>query len=153
MARVSQAISSVYVPSVINRFSFGQGVVIYFIMQLLLKKSSKKSNLIYSEAGRSAFCHLVYFVNRYRNHSADGHFEYPIFLYVLTPEGDIRRVPRNQVLGVSCFLFVFSCVFFFFFFFLVSFCAMLVVLVVSERRASASLIMLSAQQGSHWYHF
>ena len=45
-----------------------------------------------------------------------------IFLYVLTPEGDIRRVPVNQVLGV---------VFFFFFFFF--FCAMLVVLVVSER--------------------
>ena len=32
MARVSRAISSVYVPSVINRFIFGQGVVIYFIM-------------------------------------------------------------------------------------------------------------------------
>ena len=32
-----------------------------------------------------------------------------IFLYVLTPKGDIRRVPVNQVLGVS---------FFFFFFFL-----------------------------------
>ena len=31
-----------------------------------------------------------------------------IFLYVLTPEWDIRRVPRNQVLGVSfCFLLVF----------------------------------------------
>ena len=41
MARVSRAISSVYVPSVINRFIFGQGVVIYFIMQLLLKKTSK----------------------------------------------------------------------------------------------------------------
>ena len=41
MARVSRAISSVYVPSVINRFIFGQGVVIYFIM-LVLKKSSKK---------------------------------------------------------------------------------------------------------------
>ena len=40
-----------------------------------------------------------------------------IFLYVLTPEGDIRRVPVNQVLGVR-----------FFFFF-----AILVVLVVSER--------------------
>ena len=46
-----------------------------------------------------------------------------IFLYVLTPEGDIRRT--NQVLGVSLF-------FFFFFFFSVQ-CAMLVVLVVSER--------------------
>ena len=64
-----------------------------------------------------------------------------IFLYVLTPEGDIRRVPGNQVLGVS-----FLC-------FFVSFCAMLVVLVVSERRASACLIMLRAKQGSHWYHF
>ena len=30
---------------------------------------------------------------------------------------------------------------------------MLVVLVVSERReASACLVMLSAKQGSHWYH-
>ena len=29
-----------------------------------------------------------------------------IFLYVLTPEGDIRRVPVNQVLGVSCFFVV-----------------------------------------------
>ena len=46
-----------------------------------------------------------------------------IFLYVLTPEGDIRRVPVNQVLGVS--LFCFFLVFFF--------CVMLVVLVVSER--------------------
>ena len=27
-----------------------------------------------------------------------------IFLYVLTPEGDIRRVPVNQVLGVSFFV-------------------------------------------------
>ena len=26
-------------------------------------------------------------------------------------------------------------------------------LVVSERRVSACLIMLSAKQGSHWYHF
>ena len=42
------------------------------------------------------------------------------FLYILTPEGDIGRVPVNQVLGVSLI----------FFFFL---CAMLVVLVVSER--------------------
>ena len=57
-----------------------------------------------------------------------------IFLYVLTPEGDFRRVPGNQVLGVSVFFFV-------------SFCAMLLVLVVSERRASACLIMLSAKQG------
>ena len=65
-----------------------------------------------------------------------------IFLYVLTPEGDIRPVPRNQVLGVS---WVFS---------FVIYCAMLiVVLVVSERRASACLMMLSAKQGSHWYHF
>ena len=62
-----------------------------------------------------------------------------IFLYVLTSEGVIRRVPRNQVLGL-----VFVCV---------SFCAMLVVLVVSERRASACLIILSAKQSSHWYHF
>ena len=42
MARVSLAFSSVDFPSVINQFIFGQGVVIYFIMQLLLKKSSKK---------------------------------------------------------------------------------------------------------------
>ena len=39
------------------------------------------------------------------------------------------------------------------FFVLLVFCAMLVVLVVSERRASACLMMLSAKQGSHWYHF
>ena len=70
-------------------------------------------------------------------------FYLSIFLYVLTPEGDIRRVRGNQVLGVSFVVFVFF----------VSFCAMLVVLVVSERRASACLIMLSAKQGSHWYHF
>ena len=63
-----------------------------------------------------------------------------IFLYVLTPEGDIRRVPGNQVLGVIKF-------------FCISFCSMLVVLVVIERKASACLIMLSAKQGSHWYHF
>ena len=43
MARVSRAISSVYVPSVINCFIFSQWVVIYFIMQLLLKKISKKT--------------------------------------------------------------------------------------------------------------
>ena len=30
-----------------------------------------------------------------------------IFLDVLTPEGDIRRVPVNQVLGVSIFFFLF----------------------------------------------
>ena len=30
-----------------------------------------------------------------------------IFLYVLTPEGDIRRVPANQVLGVSLLVFFF----------------------------------------------
>ena len=78
------------------------------------------------------------------------------FLYVLTPEGDIRWVPGNQVLGVSVVFFgsframlvVRGLVFFF-----VSFRAMLVVLVVSERRASACLIMLSVKQGSHWYHF
>ena len=34
-----------------------------------------------------------------------------IFLYILTSEGDIRRVPVNQVLGVSvCFLCIVSCV-------------------------------------------
>ena len=38
----------------------------------------------------------------------------------LNPEEDIRRVPVNQVLGVS-------------FFFVFFYCAMLVVLVVSER--------------------
>ena len=36
------------------------------------------------------------------------HFYLSIFLYVLTPEGDIRRVPGNQVLGlVFLFLLVF----------------------------------------------
>ena len=38
-------------------------------------------------------------------------------------------------------------------YFLVSYCAMLLVLVANERRASACLIMLSAKQGSQWYHF
>ena len=48
------------------------------------------------------------------------------------------------MLGVSfLLLFLFS----------VIFCAILVVLLVSERRASACLIMLSAKQGSHWFHF
>ena len=74
MARVSRAISSVYVPSVINRFIFGQGVVIYFIMQLLVKKFPK-TNLIYSQARCSADRHFVYFDNRYGNHSADGIFD------------------------------------------------------------------------------
>ena len=32
------------VPSVINLFIFGQAVVIYFIMQLLVKKTSKQPN-------------------------------------------------------------------------------------------------------------
>ena len=35
-----------------------------------------------------------------------------IFLYVLTPEVDIRRVPVNQVLGVSLFFFFFLLLFF-----------------------------------------
>ena len=38
----------------------------------------------------------------------------------------------------------------FFFFLLIVQCLLLV---LSERRASACLIMLSAKQGSHWYHF
>ena len=61
----------------------------------------------------------------------------------LNPRRGHRRVPGNQVLGVS----------FFYVFFFLSFCAILVVLEVSERRASACLVMLSAKQGSHWYHF
>ena len=53
MARVSLTISSVYVPSVINRFMFGQRVVIYFIMQLLSKKSKKNQpHLLVSEETR-----------------------------------------------------------------------------------------------------
>ena len=48
---------------------FGQGVLIYFKMQL----SSKKK---YFKARRSAFRHLVYFVYSCKNHSADGIFEY-----------------------------------------------------------------------------
>ena len=55
-------------------------------------------------------CELLIFLNILVNYLS-------IFLYVLTPEGDIRRVQVNQVLGVSLFVF----------------CAMLVVLVVSER--------------------
>ena len=73
MARGFRAISSVYFPSVINQFMFGQLVVMYFIMQLLLQKSSK-TNLIFFQARKSEFRNLVYFVNSYRNHSADGIF-------------------------------------------------------------------------------
>ena len=40
-----------------------------------------------------------------------------------------------------------------FFILLVFYCTISVVLVVSMRRASACLIILSARQGSHWYHF
>ena len=47
-----------------------------------------------------------------------------IFLYVLTAKGDIRRVPVNQVLGVSFFLFV-CCCFFVCCFFFVLFCFVL----------------------------
>ena len=75
MARVPRAISSVYVPSVINRFLFGQWVVIYFIMQLLLKKITKEHNLIYSQARSFAVRYFVYFYNRYGNHSADEIFD------------------------------------------------------------------------------
>ena len=50
---------------------------------------------------------------------------------------NIRRVPGNQVLGL---------VFLFFF-------VLCKLVWVSERRAIACLIMLSAKQGSHWYHF
>ena len=46
-----------------------------------------------------------------------------IFLYVLTPEGDIRRVPVNQVLGLVL-------VFFFFFLFFVFVVVVVVVVVV-----------------------
>ena len=46
MARVSRAISSVYGPSVINRFIFGHGVVIYFInLKSLLAIDSEKLNV------------------------------------------------------------------------------------------------------------
>ena len=94
----------------------------------ILSRRSRAANSVFRGRNCSNFQHIRDFIYL------------SIFLYVLTPEGDIRRVPGNQVLGVSCFFFV-------------SFCAMLVVLVVSERRASACLIMLSAKQGSHWYHF
>ena len=50
MSRISKSVigqgftetfPSTYVPSVINRFMFGHWVLIYFIMQSLLKKRSK----------------------------------------------------------------------------------------------------------------
>ena len=41
----------------------------------IVEEIQQKTNLIFSEARRSAFRNLVYFVNRYRNHSADGLFE------------------------------------------------------------------------------
>ena len=61
-----------------------------------------------------------------------------IFLYVLTPKRTSDGCPGNQVLGV-CLLFTLVC-----------YCALLV---ESKRRASVYLIMLSAKQDSHWYHF
>ena len=73
-----------------------------------------------SLSGQVEQCHVLQTDNSYRHpiHCFPVQFYLSIFLYVLTPEGDIRRVLVNHVLG------------FFFFFF----CAMLVVLVVSERR-------------------
>ena len=38
----TEPLPSVYVPSVINRFNFGYGVVTYFIMQSSFEKISKK---------------------------------------------------------------------------------------------------------------
>ena len=46
-----RALSSVYVPSVINRFIFGHGVVIYFIMQSLFENISKNSTCFHSKRG------------------------------------------------------------------------------------------------------
>ena len=64
-------------------------------------------------------------------------------------EGTYQKGSWESSAGVSvvCFLLLF------FFLFTCSYFAMLVVLVMNERRASACLIMLSAKQGSHWYHF
>ena len=39
-------LSIVYIPSIINQFIFGHGVVIYFIMQSILEKSSKNYSAI-----------------------------------------------------------------------------------------------------------
>ena len=38
----TETFPSIYVPSVINRFSFGHWVAIYFIMQLLLQNREQK---------------------------------------------------------------------------------------------------------------
>ena len=74
MARFSRPISSVYVLSMINRFMFGKGVVISFIMTIV-EEVQLKTNPIYPQAKRSAFRNLVYFVNSYRNHSAYAIFD------------------------------------------------------------------------------
>ena len=60
MARVSRAISSVYDPSVINRFIFGQGVVIYFIMQSLLDINSENTYRFVAIRSDPPFCFDVY---------------------------------------------------------------------------------------------
>ena len=84
MARVSRAISSVYVPSVINRFIFGQGVVIYFIMQLLLKKSSKTP---------TSFTHK----------RGDPHF---VILFILSTDTGIAPLTESSNIAATTLYFV-----------------------------------------------
>ena len=70
MARVPRAISPVYVPCLINQFIFGQWVV-----ATTAEENHQITNLNDSQARSSAGHHLVYFDNRYGNHSEDGIFD------------------------------------------------------------------------------
>ena len=54
----NKALSSVYVPNVINRFIFGYGVVIYFIMQSSFEKINKTSHCFPSQRGNPPFAIL-----------------------------------------------------------------------------------------------
>ena len=58
-ASFQRALSSAYSPSVINRFIFGHGVVIHFIMQRKPTNFAKNS----PDERRFAFRHFVYLVN------------------------------------------------------------------------------------------
>ena len=60
MARVSRAISSVYDLSMINKFIFGQVVVIYFIMQSLLEINSENTYRFVAIRSDSPSCFDVY---------------------------------------------------------------------------------------------
>ena len=70
------------------------GYVLY--MQLLLKKSSK-TNLIFFQARKSEFRHLIYFVNIYKNHFAGGIFKYRRYVYI-TKYTDVNKNASSNML-------------------------------------------------------